>query len=151
MDRASQIAEMLSPTIAAMGCELWGIELIDRGKNSTLRVFIDKDGGVDLGDCERVSRQVSGLMDVEDPIAGAYTLEVSSPGVDRQLFCKEQYAAWVGSLLKVRLRTDIHGRRNYMGRLVGLDTDHIVVQQDAEEVVLPLELLGRVQVVPEFE
>lgn len=142
---------MLRPTINAMGCELWGIEHISQAKHATLRIFIEKEGGVDIEDCEHVSRQISALMDVEDPIGSAYTLEVSSPGLDRQLFELGQFKAYVGSLVKVRLRTNYEGRRNFKGRLVGVEDDEIVLRQDQEEYLFPVEMIDKAQVVPEFK
>ena len=134
-----------------MGFELWGIEYPARGRHSTLRIFIEKEGGADIDDCEQVSRQVSALMDAEDPIGGAYTLEVSSPGLDRLLFEKQQFEAHTGSLVKVRLHMNYEGRRNFKGRLAAVAGDAIVLRQDQQEFVLPLATLDRAQVVPEFK
>ena len=81
------IADLLRPTVEALGVELWGVDQIGQGRSSVLRVYIDKgEEGISIDDCERVSRQISGILDVEEPIAGEYTLEVSSPGMDRPLF-----------------------------------------------------------------
>ena len=151
MNRETQIADLIRPTVEAMGSELWGIEYLPQGKHSTLRIFIDKEGGVGINDCEQVSRQVSALMDVEDPIGGAYTLEVSSPGLDRLLFEKAHYQACIGSLVKIRLRMNYQGRRNFKGRLTALEDDEIVLRQGDEEFVFPLETLDKAQVVPEFK
>lgn len=150
LDKETQIADMLRPTVEAMGTELWGLEYLVQGKHVTLRIFIDKDGGVSIDDCEQVSRQVSALMDVEDPIGNAYTLEVSSPGLDRFLFEKAHFEAYIGSLIKVRLRMNFEGRRNYKGRLTAVENDEIVLLQDQEEFVFPLETLEKSQVIPEF-
>jgi len=151
LDREAQIAELIRPTVEAMGSELWGIEYLTQGKHSTLRIFIEKESGVGIDDCEQVSRQVSALMDVEDPIGNAYTLEVSSPGLDRLLFEKAHFEAYLGSLVKVRLRMNYEGRRNFKGRLTAIENDEIVLRQDQEEFVFPLETLDRAQVVPEFK
>ncbi|MDO8271353.1 MAG: ribosome maturation factor RimP, partial [Gammaproteobacteria bacterium] len=81
------VSDLIRPTVTALGLELWGVEHVVQGRFSVLRVYIDKGGdGVTIDDCEKVSRQISGIFDVEDPIAGEYTLEVSSPGMDRPLF-----------------------------------------------------------------
>jgi len=151
LDREAQIAELIRPTVEAMGSELWGIEYLTQGKHSTLRIFIEKESGVGIDDCEQVSRQVSALMDVEDPIGNAYPLEVSSPGLDRLLFEKAHFEAYLGSLVKVRLRMNYEGRRNFKGRLTAIENDEIVLRQDQEEFVFPLETLDRAQVVPEFK
>ena len=94
--KQAKLIEMLEPAVVALGCELWGVDYRAQGKNSMLRIFIEKDGGVMMEDCERVSRQVSSILDVEDPISGEYTLEVSSPGMDRSLYKLEQYALYFG-------------------------------------------------------
>lgn len=151
MDRETQLAEMLTPTVEAMGSELWGIEYLTQGKHSVLRIFIEREQGVGIEHCEEVSRQVSALMDVEDPIGGTYTLEVSSPGLDRLLFKKAHFDAYVGSLIKVRLRMNYEGRRNFKGRLMAVENDEIVLHQDQEEFLFPLETLDKAQVVPEFK
>ena len=150
LNRETQIAELLRPTLEGMGTELWGIEYLTQGKHSTLRIFIDKEGGVGIDDCEQVSRQISALMDVEDPIGGAYTLEVSSPGLDRLLFKRTHFEAYIGSLVKVRLQMNYEGRRNFKGRLAAVENDEIILRQGREEFVFPLETLDRAQVVPEF-
>ncbi|MEQ9209858.1 MAG: ribosome maturation factor RimP, partial [Pseudomonadales bacterium] len=100
MDKETKISELLEPTIAALDCQLWGIEYIPQARHATLRIYIEKKDGVAIEDCERVSRQVSAILDVEDPVGTAYTLEVSSPGMDRQLFRLEQFQDYVGSLVK---------------------------------------------------
>ncbi|MGL4516530.1 MAG: ribosome maturation factor RimP, partial [Shewanella sp.] len=89
----SRLVEMLKVPVEALGFQLWGIEYVQAGKHSTLRVFIDGENGINIEDCANASRQVSAVLDVEDPISTEYTLEVSSPGVDRPLFTAEQYAA----------------------------------------------------------
>jgi ribosome maturation factor RimP len=151
LEREAKITELLKPTIAALDCQLWGIEYVTQARHAILRIFIDKEGGVDIEDCERVSRQVSAVLDVEDPVGMAYTLEVSSPGMDRQLFQLEQFKNFVGSLVKIRLRSNYEGRRNFKGRLAGVDNDEIILQQDGEEYLFPYELLDKAQIVPEFK
>jgi len=96
---------LIRPTVEALDVDLWGVEHLIQGKYSVVRVFIDKaDVGISIEDCERVSRQISGILDVEDPIAGEYSLEVSSPGMDRPLFNIEQFEQYIGSEAMVRLR-----------------------------------------------
>ena len=103
--------------------ELWGVELLQQGRYSLLRVYIEREEGVTIEDCEKVSRQVSALLDVEDPIAGEYTLEVSSPGVDRPLFSVEQYAKYVGSEVNLKLRRAVDGRRKFKGQIIKVSGD----------------------------
>jgi len=90
--KVEALQAMLAPAVAAVGFELWGVEFFQQGRHSVLRLFIDGPEGVGVDDCARVSHQASGVLDVEDPIAGEYTLEVSSPGWDRPLFTLAHYA-----------------------------------------------------------
>ena len=150
MDRQSQIRECIEPAVKVAGCELWGIEYLSQGRHATLRIFIEKDEGVQVEDCERVSKQVSAVLDVEDPIQSAYTLEVSSPGADRYLFEKAQYERFLGEQVKVRLRANFDGRRNYSGTLVAVEDDAAVLRVDNEEFVFPIEGIDKAQIVPNF-
>ena len=139
---------LLAPTVRALGCEIWGIEYRPRGRNSMLKLYIDSPQGIGIDDCERVSRQVSALLDVEDPIVHSYRLEVSSPGVDRVLFRRDQYAANVGERVDVHLAIPFDGRRHLAGRLAGVVGDDIVVEvADDDEVVLPLRQIQRTRLV----
>jgi len=150
LDRRQYIHDLLKPAVEAMACELWGVEYYSKGTHATLRIYIDKADGVSVEDCERVSRQVSALMDVEDPIDSAYQLEVSSPGMDCVLFERAHFEKFIGQSIKVRLKLSFDGRRNYSGTLVGLEGDEVVVTVDNEEILFPLESIDRAQVVPTF-
>jgi ribosome maturation factor RimP len=149
--RQAEIEHLLSPVIQALDCELWGIELSTRGRNSLLRIYIDREEGVSIEDCEAVSRRVGRLLDVEEPITGNYTLEVSSPGMDRILFRIEHYAQYVGETVDVRLVRPFEGRRRLTGILAGVEGDEVRVQVDEEEFLLPLEWIQRARIVPRFE
>jgi ribosome maturation factor RimP len=145
------IGEWLEPAIAAMGYELAGVEYRHGGHGGgLLRIYIDSARGITVDDCERVSYQVSGLLDVKDPIAGHYTLEVSSPGLDRLLFKRGDWERFVGSMVKVRLAAAHEGRRKYQGRLLRLEGANVVVEQDGVEVSLSLEQIEQARLVPEF-
>ena len=122
-----------------------------QGKHSVLRIYIDGDDGVTIDDCERVSKQVSDLLDVEDVLASSYTLEVSSPGMDRLLFKPEQYAESIGETVDVRLNYPFEGRRRVVGALTGLENDEIVVQVEDSEFLIPLSNVQRARIVPRFE
>jgi len=100
---------MLTVPVEALGFQLWGIEYVQAGNHSVLRVFIDGENGINIEDCANVSRQVSAVLDVEDPISTEYTLEVSSPGVDRPLFTAEQYASYIGEDVKLQLTMPVAG------------------------------------------
>ena len=144
------LQELIEPSIIALGVELWGIEFLSQGKHSTLRVYIDSENGISVDDCAKVSHQVSGIMDVEDPITGNYTLEVSSPGMDRPLFTLEQFAAYAGSHIQIRLRIAYEGRRKFKGILNGTEGDDILVVVDDEEYMLPIEYVDRANIIPQF-
>lgn len=145
--RERELEAMLTPTVRALGCEIWGIEYRPRGRNSTLKLYIDSPDGIGIDDCERVSRQVSALLDVEDPIVHSYRLEVSSPGIDRVLFRREQYLANVGQCVDVRLSFPFDGRRRLAGRLASIQGDDVVVEVEDHEVVLPFEQIQRTRLV----
>ncbi|HSG88677.1 MAG TPA: ribosome maturation factor RimP [Pseudomonadales bacterium] len=149
--RPEEIEAMITPVVESLRCGLWGIDLQTQGRNSTLRIYIDREEGVSVEDCEAVSRRVSALMDVEEPLPGNYTLEVSSPGMDRILFRMEQYAESVGETVDVRLIRPFEGRRRLTGLLAGIEDDEIVLRVEDDEYLLPLEWIQRARIVPRFE
>lgn len=150
MLRQSKLEALVEPVVQSMGCELWGLDFSGHGKGSSLRIFIEKKDGVSIEDCERVSRQVSSVFDVEDPIHGEYTLEVSSPGMDRNLYKPEHYKEYAGQKIQLRLRVPFEGRRKFSGLLAGVEDSEIIMQVDNEEYLLPFELIDRAKVVPSY-
>lgn len=149
-----ELEALLAPTARAFGFELWGLEYRPWGRGrSTLKVFIESEQGVTVDDCERVSAQVSALLDVEDPIVDSYRLEVSSPGLDRTLFRREQYKASIGRRVNVRLTFPFEGRRRFEGVLAGVEGKDIVlrVAEEAEEYLLPFDQIQRTRIVPSFD
>jgi ribosome maturation factor RimP len=146
--KEQQIQEMLTPTVEALGFELWGLEYRSQGRRPLLRVYIDGENGVTVDDCAAVSRQVSSVLDVEDPISSDYTLEVSSPGVDRLLFRLEHYPVYVGEWIEIRLRVPFDGRRKFKGTLKGVEGEDVVVQVEDQEYLLPHSAIDRAQVKP---
>ena len=148
--QSDKLEELLRPGIEALGFQLWGVEYQSHARRSMLRIYIDAETGISVDDCAKVSHQVSGVMDVEDPITGEYTLEVSSPGMDRPLYRLEQYADYIGSDVSIRLRIAFEGRRKFQGRLVAVEGDEVVVQLEGHEYLLPFEQIDRAQIVPSF-
>ena len=146
--KEAELADLLRATVEAMGFALWGLEFRAQGKNSLLRIYIDREAGVQVDDCAQVSRQISGILDVEDPIAGEYSLEVSSPGIDRFLFSIEQCQQYVGEWLEVKLRGPFEGRKNFSGTLVGIEDQDVVVRIDDDEYVLPFDSIDKAKVKP---
>ena len=151
MTSKQDLKALLEPAVTALGFELWGIEYIVRGRHRLLRVYIDGPEGIMVDDCAAVSHQVSGVLDVEDPIPGEYTLEVSSPGLDRLLFEPSQYARYTGSLLVVRTQAAVSGRRRFRGRLLSVSDDGIVLAlDDLGEKAFAFADIDKAQVEPEF-
>lgn len=144
------LQELIEPSVTALGFELWGIEYLAQGAHSVLRIYIDSEDGITVDDCARVSHQVSGVLDVEEPISGHYNLEVSSPGLDRPLFTLEQFAAWAGHQVQIRLRVPFEGRRKFKGLLNGVEGDEVLLVVDKEEYLLPIDLIDRANIVPQF-
>ncbi len=132
-----QLQSLVEPVVVALGCELVGVEYLRGPRGGTLCVYIDRDGGVTVDDCARVSHQLSGALDVEDLIADEYTLEVSSPGIDRPLFKKDDFARFTGHPVRVRLYTGVAGRRNFRGVLQGMRGEDVVIDVDGSETSLP--------------
>ena len=150
--RSGRIAGLLRPAVEGLGYELVGVECL-AGRRALVRVYIDTVGdapaGVTLDDCERVSHQVSGVLDVEDPIAGGYDLEVSSPGSDRPLFTVEHYERFRGRTARVTLEAPVDGRRRFTGVLAGVRGDVLVLEVDGEEFLLSIDSIGSARLVPD--
>jgi len=150
MAKVDEINALVEPVVVGMGFSLWGIEYVRSGKYSTLRIYIDHEDGIGVDHCADVSRQVSAVMDVEDPISTEYTLEVSSPGMDRPLFTLEQYSAFVGEWVEVKLRYAFEGRRNFKGVVIGIEESDVIIAADGEEFLLPIESIDKGRVIPNF-
>lgn len=142
---------LIEPVVDAMGFELWGVDYISQGKHSRLVVYIDHENGLSVDDCADVSRQVSAVFDVEDPIAGEYRLEVSSPGMDRPLFTLGHYERYTGHVVSLKLRVPFDGRRKFQGLLAGVEGDEVLLQLEDEEYCFPIESIEQARVVPQFD
>ena len=143
-----ELQKLLEPTIERLGFELTDLEVRLGGKGGLLRITIDKPEGIDLDDCEKASLAVSALLDIEDPVADNYNLEVSSPGLNRKLTKLEHFQRFEGETLKVTMRLPIAGRRRFRGTLVSSDNENIVVEVDGESHSLPLASLDTARLVP---
>lgn len=141
--RTEELRNLLEPAIKALGYSLWGIEYVPQGKHSLVRVYLDKEGGVGIEDCAQASRQISSIFDVEDPISGEYTLEVSSPGLDRVLFSLDQYKEYLGWHLRIRLRENFENRRKFTGQLKAIVDDELVLIIGDEKYTIPYELVEK--------
>ncbi|TNF90172.1 MAG: ribosome maturation factor RimP [Gammaproteobacteria bacterium] len=134
-----------------MGYELVGVEFLGGGGHGTLRVYIDRDDGVSVDDCAAISHQISGILDIEEPIKQAYDLEVSSPGIDRPLFKLADFQRFAGQTARIKLAIAQQGRKNFKGRLQGVADDKMVrIEVDGEEFSLPFADIARANLVGEF-
>ncbi len=146
----TQLWDLLEPVVTGMGYELVEIEYNPGSRHGLLRLYIDHEDGIVLDDCTDVSHQVSALLDVEDPIHGRYSLEVSSPGMDRPLRGIKDYERFTGEIVKIKTGMAIDGRRNFKGRLCGVEGDEINIECDGQQFYLPLASIEKARLVPEF-
>ncbi|MGI8560107.1 MAG: ribosome maturation factor RimP [Luteimonas sp.] len=166
-DKATDIANLLAPTVEALGLELLGVEYLPAPGSAVLRLYIDRPGAdasaegqgvgiesIGIEDCEAVSREVSAQLDVEDPISGNYTLEVSSPGVDRLLFTPGQFAQFVGERAKVGLKLPQDGRRKLTGTIVAVAAadgrDTITFQVDGQPFTVAFDNIDKARLMPDW-
>ena len=144
-----ELIKLLEPAVDHLGYELTDLELKLGGRDGIVRLFIDAHDGIGVEDCETVSRQVSAILDVEDPIPGNYTLEVSSPGLDRTLTKPAHFQRFMGEDVRVKLRFPLDGRRNFRGALAAVDDENIEVVVDGESHSLPLSTIESARLVPQ--
>jgi ribosome maturation factor RimP len=147
------LMRLLEPPIEALGFELVDLELAQAGRGGVLRIFIDRanerDTGVTVDDCAAVSHAVSEMLEVEDPIKGNYTLEVSSPGFDRILRKRAHFERFVGERIFAELKLPLEGRRRFVGTLKSIGNDSILVEVDGQPYELPLERIQKARLRPE--
>ena len=144
----AELTKLLEPAIEQLGYELSDLEVKVGGRDGVIRLFIDKADGVGLEDCETVSRQISALLDVEDPVPGHYVLEVSSPGLDRRLTKVEHFERFMGEDIRVKLRIPLSGRINFRGALRAVDEENIEVEVDGESHRLPIATIQSARLIP---
>lgn len=160
-DKASTITQLLVPTVEALGLELLGVEYLPTPGSALLRLYIDRPVTeaadpaeapvtVTIEDCEAVSREVSAQLDVEDPISSNYTLEVSSPGIDRPLFTPEQFARFIGESAKVGLKLPQDGRRRLQGVIVAIEGDRIDFSVDGKPFQVEFDNIDKARLVPDW-
>jgi ribosome maturation factor RimP len=142
--KQQQLTDLIGPTVGSLGLDLWAIEIVGKVHRSTLRLVIDHpERPITVGDCEQVSRQVSRLLDVEDPLPERYTLEVSSPGIERSLYQVEHFQRFVGFEAKVKLKMTFEGRKNFTGVIVGVNHRSVLLQTGDTEYEFPEEQIER--------
>ena len=149
--RNTELTQLLAPVVADMGLECLGVEYSPSHGNSLVRVYIDApDRPVTVDDCEAVSRQISATLDVNDPVQGRYTLEVSSPGLDRPLFTPEQFARFIGQEAKLEVNLPIEGRRRFNGPIRAVEGTTILLEQDGTPVRIAHDNIHKAKLVPDF-
>jgi ribosome maturation factor RimP len=147
---SEQLIELLEATVEQLGYELADLELVT-GEHGLVRLFIDSENGISLEDCQKVSRQVSAVLDVEDPITGDYSLEVSSPGMNRRLVKAKHFERFAGEKVKVKLKRIYEGRRNFNNvKLVGFVDPDVVLQEGKEKFSVPLQEIDSARIVPKY-
>jgi ribosome maturation factor RimP len=142
---------LIEPVVVSMGLVLWGVDYLSQGKHTRLVIYIEHDNGVTVDDCADVSRQVSAVLDVEDPIHGEYRLDVSSPGMDRPLFTLDHFSRYRGHQVSIKLRTPFDGRRKFQGLLAGVEGDDVLLQFDDEEYCFPIDTIDQARLMPRFD
>ncbi|ENM3878459.1 TPA: ribosome maturation factor RimP [Vibrio cholerae] len=145
-----QLTEMLEAPVVAAGYELVGLEFVRAGQHSTLRIFIDHENGITVEDCAEVSRQVSAVLDVEDPISVVYNLEVSSPGLERPLFKAAHYEQFIGHEVSIVLKMAVGNRRKWKGIIQSIDGETVVVMVDGQKEHFALSNISKANLIPKF-
>src|SRR6056297_647261 len=152
MAAIDRLEALLAPIVEDLGYEFVGLEYSSNPKNRLLRVYIDKpETGIDVDDCADVSRELSAVMDVEEPISGQYTLEVSSPGIERPLFTAEHFDRFVGETARVQMLAPVDGRRRFKGRIVGVDDGVVRLEVDGEEFALDVAGIEKARLAPDLD
>ena len=145
-----KLHDLLDPEITAMGFELLGIELSNSGSASFLRIYIDKSEGINIDDCVLVSQQITGLLDVNNPIKGRYNLEVSSPGLERPLFTDEQLKKHIGQIVMIKLHEKYKGKRRIIGKIEAVEDLEIVIKCNENKESIPLDLINKANLAAKF-
>jgi len=143
-----KLIELLEPVVRAQGVELWELEYAPRRGGGLLRVYIDAEQGIDVDDCARVSHALSAKLDEVDPLPVEYTLEVSSPGMDRVLRSAAHFARFVGDKAQVDMVVPVNGRRKFLGRIISVSGDDLVLEQDGIPVTLSVAGVSKARLAP---
>lgn len=149
--KSVKLTKLLQPLVEDLGYEFVGLDYGSDPNNAVLVIYIDQEAGVKVEDCEKVSREVAALLDVEDPIPGHYNLEVSSPGLDRPLFTPDQYERFTGEVVRVSLFAPQDGRRKFKGTILGTEGDQVKLELDGSEVLLEMNNIAKARLVPDYD
>ncbi|NLH49506.1 MAG: ribosome maturation factor RimP [Myxococcales bacterium] len=145
-----RIAELAAPVCTHCGVDLYFVEIVEGRRRSVVRVAIDAIGGVDIEDCAKVSRQLSAVLDVENPIQGSFVLEVSSPGLDRPLRHLDDMRQYVGQKVKVETKQPVEGRKRFSGKLIAVDEEAMQVEIDGRQYRVPAAAVRKANLVYDF-
>ena len=149
--KSVKLTNLLKPLVEDLGYEFVGLEHGSNTKNPVLAVYIDSPSGISVEDCEKVSREVAALLDVEDPIPGHYNLEISSPGLDRPLFTPQQFQRFAGEVARVTLFAPQEGQRKFKGKILGVEDGTIKIEVDESEVSLEISNIAKARLVPDYD
>ncbi|MGZ4958729.1 MAG: ribosome maturation factor RimP [Methylomonas sp.] len=144
------LVDLIEPIVEGLGYECVGIEYNPHPTNGMLRIYIDSENGILLDDCSKVSHQLSGVLDVEDPIPGEYHLEISSPGEDRPFFKLSQFERYAGSTVTVNLFKPIDKRKKITGRIQAVEGDDVLLQEGEQVFRIPFQSMSKARLVPEY-
>lgn len=149
---ASYVEELITPTVNELGYDIWDVEFVKEGASWYLRITIDSENGIDMDDCEKVHRAVDPLLDEADPIDDFYYLEVSSPGVERNIRTREHYEYCVGEVIQLKLFTAVNKKKELIGELLSISEDgnEIIILSDGEEIKLLRSVVSRANVYYDF-
>ncbi|MBM2829896.1 MAG: ribosome maturation factor RimP [Gammaproteobacteria bacterium] len=142
------LVRLLEPVVHALGYEMLGIEHSPGGRGSLLRIYIDSESGIKLEDCERVSEQVTGILDVNDPVRGSYRLEISSPGFDRPLFTLDHFRRFIGHQARLRLNEKIAGRRKISGEIMAVNQENVELKFEGTNYQIPADIIEKARLIP---
>ena len=142
------LVALLAPVVHALGYEMLGIEHATKGADSLLRIYIDSEAGIRLEDCARVSEQITGILDVNDPIHGSYRLEISSPGFDRPLFTLEHFRRFIGHVVRLNLRDKIAGHRKIIGEVTGVSETGVEINMEGTVYQITADNIDKARLVP---
>ena len=148
---SQRLNQVIIPVVEDLGYELWHLESVGAGRSRTVRLYIDSPNGIDLEDCEKVSREVSATLDVEDEGSGEYQLEVSSPGLDRPLVTPEHYRRFLGDRARLKLFAPVGGKKKLIGTILEINGDVVDLGCDDQTYRIQLADVAKARLEPVFE
>ena len=149
--KQKQLTDLIQPVIEDLGFALWGIEYMPQKSGALVRIYIDHEQGISVDNCADCSREISALLDVEDPINSAYVLEVSSPGLDRVLFNSQQFGLYVGDQARVKLAQPVNGSRKVTGYIKTVNGDDITLVNEAGEYTFNMSNVMKARLQPQYD